>query len=255
MMRPAPIVSTMADVLNNVVALFGAVGDLRSDTHLAKDGGVAVLIGKRYLPMSSNDAPPRIVLVQDEEGGGWGGVPAMSSGYCGSMREAATCYVWGDVNAPAWRPATEYRSGVNVANGGNVYRSVKTGASGNGGGPAGAGQGIPDGSMAWDFLSVEVPYDATRSDLATQLMVRLVNVIARAAAGNISRTKVEKSADPNQETYGENYRLGFTYSWGVPRDRAVWSVPVVAISPPDRMRPEGRTPLVPILDVITDGSR
>lgn len=253
MMRPTPLISTMADVLNGVVALFGAVGDLRTDTNLR---GTSVLIGKRYLPMSTNDAPPRIVLVQDEEGGGWGGVPAMSAGYCGSMREAATCYVWGDINAPAWQPDTAYRSGVNVANGGNVYRSVKSGTSASNEGPTGMGSGIPDGSTAWDFLSVEVPYDATRSDLATQLCMRLINAIARAGAGNISRTKVEKSTDPNTEGYGENYRLRFTYSWGVPRDRAIWSVSSTPVSPPDRMRPEGPSGLlVPTLDVITNGER
>lgn len=252
-MRPTPLVSTMADVLNGVVALFGAVGDLRSADNLR---GTAVLIGAKYLPMSTNDAPPRIVLVQDEAGGGWGGVPAMSSGYCGSMRESATCYVWGDINAPAWQPATAYRSGANVANGGNVYRSVKSGTSAENDGPAaGIAQGIVDGSTAWDFLSVEVPFDATRSDLATQLTMRLINAIARTAAGNISRTKVEKSADPNQEAYGETYRISFAYSWGVPRDRAIWAVPTTPISPPDRMRPEGPSGLlVPTLDVTTNGS-
>lgn len=252
-MRPSPIVSTLADMLNEVRAIFGAVGDLRSPTNLR---GTAVLIGERYLPMSSNDRPPRIVFVQTDDGGGIGGSPALSSGYCGSVTETCTAYIWGDIKAPAWKPATIYRSGVNVANGGNVYRSVKSGASADGEGPTGDGEGIPDGSAAWDFISAEPPYDASRTDLAMQLMVRLVNALRRASAGAIRQTKIERAQDPNAESYGESYRLSFAYSWGVPRDRAIWAVPSTPKSPPDRMRPEGPSGLlVPTLDVTTNGER
>ncbi len=250
-MRPTALVSTLADVVNAIVARFVAVGDARSASNLR---GTALLIGKKYLPMSSNDAPPRIVFVLGD--GDIGGVEGLGigKGYVAGISEELTCYVWGDLKAPAWLPNMEYRSGINRANGGNVYRSVKSGASASSGGPTGSGQGIADGDAAWDFLAVAPPFDATADDIAQQLCTRLINCFGAVAPGRLTKAKMVRSVDPNVETYGQDYTISATYRWGVPRDRAIWAVPAAPISPPDPMRPEGDAGTTFTIDAATDGS-
>ncbi len=86
-------VSTLDDVVAEVIRLFAAVSD-----------PTPVRLGD--LHNKNEDAPPRIRIIIGE-GGELGGPPRISAGYVAGITERATCYIWGD---PALAEGDENRA-------------------------------------------------------------------------------------------------------------------------------------------------
>lgn len=84
-------VSTVHDVIANVIALLTAVGDARDPN--TNPNGIELLIGERYL--REEGAPPRIVFVPTTAGGRLGPPLEIGARQVGSITESVRCYVWG----------------------------------------------------------------------------------------------------------------------------------------------------------------
>lgn len=78
-------------------------------------------------------------------------------------------------------------------------------------------------------------------DAADALTLRVLNALARVARGRISGGTFEDPAKANEEYFGQTYAIRFSYSYGIQRDKDIWSLPSnpIAASPPDLSRPPG----------------
>jgi hypothetical protein len=85
--------------------------------------------------------------------------------------------------------------------------------------------------------------DALRYDDAKRRVMRLLNVFRAVSPGRIVSANLQRGIDANGESYGEEYRVTLSYTWGVPIDKAIWAVPLVApgAQPPDPDKPNGDT--------------
>ena len=82
------------------------------------------------------------------------------------------------------------------------------------------------------------------------------NTVGKVIPGRSVRRTVNPTITANIVTFGEDRQFIVDYSRGVPRDAAIWAVPVTPISPPDPMRPNGDTGYdVPTFEPTTVGSR
>jgi hypothetical protein len=101
----------------------------------------------------------------------------------------------------------------------------------------------------------ETTADGDRYRAAKQIAVTVVNALRLVAPGRLAGLTLRRPYKTDLLTYGEEYRLTFSYFWRVPRVAAIWSVPVTPISPPDPMRPNGDTGLDFTLTPTVNGSR
>ncbi len=65
--------------------------------------------------------------------------------------------------------------------------------------------------------------DLRRYDDADALLDRFVNVLVRVAPGRLDSAPVQRGKDTDILTFGEEYRLRFSYKRQIPTDVAVWS--------------------------------
>ena len=136
-------------------------------------------------------------------------------------------------------------------------RLVMVRAGGNVTGPDTMGDGnlarFPQGFRAY-LWGAETVDDLTRYDAVDDMFDRFVNVVRKVIPGRCAITVVDP-ADTSVQTFGEQLQVLVTFSRGVPRDAAVWAVPVTPVSPPDPMRPNGDTGTMFDLDAAVEGSR
>lgn len=85
-------VSTVHDVIGNVIALLVAVGDA-DYPHVTGSGLTELLVGERYL--GEEGGANRIVFVPTAAGGQLGGPLEIGARQVGSITESVRCYVWG----------------------------------------------------------------------------------------------------------------------------------------------------------------
>lgn len=86
----------------------------------------------------------------------------------------------------AWAPSTSYPLGARVVNGPGVYYAAQGGESMPGGvGPVGTGQGIPDGTVRWNFVGAASVW--TVVDVAPELATtaEATQVVALVATDNL----------------------------------------------------------------------
>lgn len=84
--------TTLADVIRSVVALAIAVGDA-SGQNDGRGGTARIFHGEEYL--DQNDTPPRVVFVQNPDGGELGGPLAIGARQIASITEMVNVHVWG----------------------------------------------------------------------------------------------------------------------------------------------------------------
>lgn len=87
----------------------------------------------------------------------------------------------------------------------------------------------------------ETPADGDRYRAAKSLGVLLFNCLGKVAPGRVTRLSFRRPVKTDLLTFGEEYRLSFSYFWRVPRIAAIWNIPVTPVSPGDPMRPNGDT--------------
>lgn len=83
--------------------------------------------------------------------------------------------------------------------------------------------------------------DLARYAAIEDMKDRWINVIRKIMPGRAEIRTVNPTLVSNVVTFGEDRQIVTRYERQVPRDAAIWKVPVVAISPPDAMRPQGNT--------------
>jgi hypothetical protein len=91
----------------------------------------------------------------------------------------------------------------------------------------------------------ETSDDWTRNNAALALRRRLIGALHRVAPGRIMPGAVERLRDTNLLTYGEEYRLTFTYREDIPvvKSIALLPAPDGVTSPPNPLKPNGDTGL------------
>ncbi len=104
----------------------------------------------------------------------------------------------------------------------------------------------------------ETTDDFTRNDAALVLRSRLIAALHRVAPGRITPGAVERLRDTNILTYGEEYRLTFSYreDIAVIKSIALLPAPLGPTSPPDPLKPNGDTglELTPVITVTPEES-
>lgn len=91
----------------------------------------------------------------------------------------------------------------------------------------------------------ETTDDFARNDAALALRRRLIGALHRVAPGRITPGAVERLRDTNLLTYGEEYRLTFSYREDIlaVKSIALLPAPLGVTSPPNPMKPNGDTGL------------
>lgn len=141
---------------------------------------------------------------------------------------------------------------------GKPRRIVLVPDDGNLGAVLGAGEGTVAGvtlACTAYLWGAETAADLDRYDDATSLLHRFVNVLKRVAGARVKDAPIEREKDTNIETFGEEYRLRFSYEYGIALDQEVWNcaIPTAAdeqLSPPPYDSPPG-TPASTIAIDIT----
>lgn len=101
----------------------------------------------------------------------------------------------------------------------------------------------------WGAETVE---DVERYREAHLITIRILNCFKRTTPGRLTG-KVYKRDKASEQTYGENYQLTVSYTWGVPTDDAIFRVTseTPGAQPPSPDQPNGSTganfDVVPIL--------
>jgi hypothetical protein len=115
------------------------------------------------------------------------------------------------------------------------------------GGKAGGTLRVGDGNIAsWGqgfrayLWGAETVSDLTRYDAADDMLDRFINAVRARVPGRAEITTIDPT-DASVQSYGEHLQVLVTYTRSVPRDAAIWAVPVTPISPPNPMQPNGST--------------
>ncbi len=95
MTTPTPV-TTLDDVIDTVVALLVAVGDVRDPN--TNPTGIEILRGESHL--REEGAPPRIIFVPGKDGGAVGPVLEVGAREACGVTETVRCYIWGAESTP-----------------------------------------------------------------------------------------------------------------------------------------------------------
>lgn len=87
----------------------------------------------------------------------------------------------------------------------------------------------------------EAADDLARYAAIEDMKDRWINVLRKIMPGRAEIRTVNPSLVSNIVTFGEDRQIVTRYERQVPRDAAIWKVPITAISPPDPLRPNGGT--------------
>ncbi len=117
-----------------------------------------------------------------------------------------------------------------------------------GNGEIGAPTNIGAGNIARDVEEIvaflwagEDVDDIARYAEIEAMKDRWINICRKTMVGRVEIKSVNPALLTNIVNIGEDRRVLVKYERTVPRDGAVWKVPLTAISPPDAMRPQGDT--------------
>lgn len=75
--------------------------------------------------------------------------------------------------AQTWAASTPFAVGVQVGNGGNVYRCTTAGTSASSGGPTGTGASITDGTATWAYVGTGPDITIDNSNIAQNQAVNI----------------------------------------------------------------------------------
>lgn len=108
--------------------------------------------------------------------GTWTLTGVAPGGYAKSVRikdNAGTTNHWDFLISEPWTGSKNYPAvGIQVHNGGNVYRVTTAGTSAASGGPTGTGTGITDGSVVWAYVApIEATIDNTNIAAGQQITI------------------------------------------------------------------------------------
>ena len=148
-----------------------------------------------------------------------------------------------DANGVGWRPVV-YVGERYLRQHGAPPRIVVVPGNGEIGGPIRMG----DGNVASDAEEIrafvwaaESPDDIGRYVFIEAMKDAWINMIRKIMPGRAELRTVNPTLVTNVVTFGEDRQLVAVYKRSVPRDAAIWSVPVTPLSPPDPARPNGDT--------------
>lgn len=120
---------------------------------------------------------------------------------------------------------------------------------------------IGDGNTtvyAADFIAylwaAEASDDLARYGAIESAIDRFANVMKKIAPGHHTLATVSPIITANVVTFGEDRQIRVTYTRGVPRDAAIWDVPVAPQPTLDPARPNGDTGTTFVVDPTTAGS-
>jgi len=106
---------------------------------------------------------------------------------------------------------------------------------------------ITEGCTAYVW-GAETTDDRDRYREAKRIMMKLIATLNEAGIGRRGFGTIRRMTAGDVDTYGEEYRLSFTYTWAVPRDAAIDAAALVLAgqsgyskSPEDPDRPFGST--------------
>lgn len=107
-------------------------------------------------------------------------------------------------------------------------------------------------AFLWAAESID---DLKRYDALEDMEDRFVNAVRATMPGRVRISSLNPSVETNVVTFGEELQILVTWERNVPRDAAIWAVPVTAQPTIDVMRPNGDTGKTFTLDPTTNGSR
>lgn len=117
-----------------------------------------------------------------------------------------------------------------------------------GAGEFGAPRSVGSGNVARDVEEIraylwagEASDDLARYAAIESMKDRWINVIRKIMPARAEIKTVNPALVSNIVTFGEDRLIVTRYERQVPRDAAIWNVPITPISPPDAMRPNGDT--------------
>lgn len=84
---------------------------------------------------------------------------------------------------------------------------------------------------------------------------RYINVLRKIIPGKLVMRVVNPALLSNIVTFGEDRQIVAEYTREVPRDAAIWNVPIVPKSPPDPDRPHGDTGYEFVVEATVEGDR
>ena len=101
----------------------------------------------------------------------------------------------------------------------------------------------------------EAADDLARYAAIETMKDRWINVLAKTLVGRKESKTINPALISNIATFGEDRLVVTRYDRQVPRDAAIWKVPITAISPPDPMRPNGNTGDEIVVDITPEIER
>lgn len=135
---------------------------------------------------------------------------------------------------------------------------IVTGELGSLGGPPRLGYvaGITEGTACYVWGDPALA-DGNRERAAKALGVRLINAFKRAASGRLTGASLKTVFGTKFAKYGEEVQVLLSYTWGVPKDAAIWRVPSTdqTLTPRLPDMPDGPTGKTYHVTTHTDPSR
>lgn len=101
----------------------------------------------------------------------------------------------------------------------------------------------------------EAADDIARYAAIEDMKDRYVNILRKLIPGKLVMRTVNPVLVSNINTFGEDRQIIAEYTREVPRDAAIWNVPIVPKSPPDPDRPHGDTGFDFIVEATVEGDR
>lgn len=131
-----------------------------------------------------------------------------------------------------------------------------------GGGKAGGPQTFGAGNVATFAQSftayvwgAEAADRLARYTAVDAMVDRYVNALRKIIPGRCEIRTIDPAVETNVVTFGEELQVVAVYSRPIPRDAAIWDVPITPVSPPDAMRPNGDTGLEYVLETSVEPTR
>lgn len=162
-----------------------------------------------------------------------------------------------DANGVGWTPFI-YVGERYLKQGGAPPRIVIVPGGGEISGPKtfGSGNVAKDVEEIRAFLwAAEASDDLVRYAAIEDMKDRWANVIRKLMPGSAQLRTVNPTLVSNVVTFGEDRQVIVKYERQVPRDAAIWDVPITPASPSDPMRPNGDTGLEYVLAPSVDPTR
>jgi len=162
-----------------------------------------------------------------------------------------------DANGVGWTPFI-YVGERYLKQGGAPPRIVIVPGGGEIGGPRvmGAGNVADDVEEIRAFLwAAEAADDLVRYAAIEDMKDRWINIIRKIIPGRAQLRTVNPTLASNVVTFGEDRQVIAKYERQVPRDAAIWDVPITPVAPSDPDRPNGDTGLQYLVETTISPTR